>query len=76
VKKAASRAVGRRRVLKAAVLLGAAALTPNRAGHAQASRKAAPTAKSKVAAMSDDLARTMFANCCSLNPMPPAASCA
>jgi predicted cupin superfamily sugar epimerase len=55
VKKAHSRAVGRRRVLKAAVLLGAAALTPGRAGNAQPSRKAAPAAKSKVAAMSDDL---------------------
>jgi uncharacterized protein len=55
VKKSPSRAVGRRRVLKAAVLLGAAALTPGRAANAQPSRKAAPTANTKVAAMSDDL---------------------
>jgi uncharacterized protein len=55
VKKAPSRAIGRRRVLEAAALLGVAALTPARAANAQTSRKAAPAAKTRVAAMSNDL---------------------
>jgi predicted cupin superfamily sugar epimerase len=55
VDEAPSRPIGRRRVLKAAVLLGTAALTATRAANAQPSRKAAPAANSKVAAMSDDL---------------------
>jgi hypothetical protein len=68
VKKAPSRAIGRRRVLEAAALLGVAALTPARAANAQTSRKATPAAKTRVAAMSNDLSADEIRTLLQLEP--------
>src|SRR6478672_10731669 len=68
VKKAPSRAIGRRRVLEAAALLGLAALTPARAANAQTSRKATPAAKTRMAAMSNDLSADEIRTLLQLEP--------
>jgi len=68
VKKAPSRAIGRRRVLEAAALLGVAALTPARAANAQTSRKATPAAKTRVAALSNDLSADEIRTLLQLEP--------
>jgi predicted cupin superfamily sugar epimerase len=68
VKKAPSRAIGRRRVLEAAALLGVAALTPARAANAQTSRKATPAAKTRVAAMTIDLSADEIRTLLQLEP--------
>jgi hypothetical protein len=68
VKKTPSRAIGRRRVLKAAALLGVAALTPARAANAQTLRKATPAAKTRVAAMSNDLSADEIRTLLQLEP--------
>jgi predicted cupin superfamily sugar epimerase len=68
VKKAPSRVIGRRRVLEAAALLGVAALMPARAANAQTSRKATPAAKTRVAAMSNDLSADEIRTLLQLEP--------
>jgi predicted cupin superfamily sugar epimerase len=68
VKEAPSRAIGRRRVLEVAALLGVAALTPARAANAQISRKATPAAKTRVAAMSNDLSADEIRTLLQLEP--------
>ena len=68
MKKTPSRAIGRRRVLEAAALLGVAALTPARAANAQTSRKATPAAKTRVAAMSNDLSADEIRTLLQLEP--------
>ena len=68
MKEAPSRAIGRRRVLEVAALLGVAALTPARAANAQTSRKATPAAKTRVAAMTNDLSADEIRTLLQLEP--------
>ena len=75
MKKTPSRAIGRRRVLAAAALLGVAALTPARAANAQTLRKATPAAKTRVAAMSNDLSADEIRTLLQLEPNATVASC-
>jgi predicted cupin superfamily sugar epimerase len=69
VKKTGARAIGRRRVLKAAALVGVAALTPARAADAQTQPKAtAPDPTIKMTPMTDELSADEIRKLLQLEP--------